>query len=263
MSPVSKKAYARTHTAKGGVKAATMHQFNPSDLAVARGAVGVKRKLARDEESDRVNELKAEVEMLKGKLQHECQAKGERVQQLRKELAESQHEREIMARQYNDQLKTRMRENHRLKEDLRIMLERATEMRDERDAAEKLAENLQGQLDLAKAENTEYVMFFFSVFFSLLFSPSPASSLTNNYHARALRRERDLSMELIAGVNKKNKEIIVQKAIVTSLSAKCQELEDKNDALEDDLEKYKEALEEMMSEAQLALTLFGNSYQGE
>lgn len=236
VSPISKTAYARTHTAKGTTKAATMHLFNPSDVATARQAAGVKRKLQRerdaDQESERVEQLQAEVAELKAKLQRECQAKGERVQQLRKELAESEHQRTSMARHCSDQLKTRMRENHRLKEDLRIMVERATEIRDERDVADRLAENLQAQLDLVTKENE-----------------------------KMLQRERELSMELVAGLNKKNKELSVQKAVVASLSAKCQELEDKNDALEEDLEKYSQALEQMMAEAQTALILFGNNFR--
>lgn len=126
---MGKTAYAKGHTARGAVKAVTLHQFNAADVAEARAAVSVKRKLASEnaDEDAAVNALEKEVEYLRAQLKRECQAKGERIQQLRKQLVESERERESVSRQYGDQLKTRLRESHRLKEDLRIMMERASE----------------------------------------------------------------------------------------------------------------------------------------
>lgn len=100
-------------------------------------------------------------------------------------------------------------------------------IRDEKEVADKMVENLKRQLALQQEESE-----------------------------KALKRERELAMELVASLNKKAKEVQTQNVLIASLKAKCAELEDRNALVEEELERYTETLQLMVCETQVALQHF-------
>ncbi len=149
-SPISKTAYARKHTHTGAVKAATIAAFNREDMNMAMRAVrrNVDSSSGRSSDSAEVAQLRQQVRpalvkrlvvvdcwlwalmharappqvtQLQAELVHEANAKGERVKALRKELAQSEHDKDIRQRKFDDAIRTSLRESFRLKNDLRCV----------------------------------------------------------------------------------------------------------------------------------------------
>lgn len=118
-SPISKTAYARKHTHTGAVKAATIAAFNREDMSTAMRAVRRSAAVNGASDSAEVVQLRQQVAQLQAELAHEASAKGERVKALRKELAESEREKDIRQRKFDDAIRTSLRESFRLKNDLR------------------------------------------------------------------------------------------------------------------------------------------------
>jgi len=214
ISPMTKTVHSKVS------KAATVGTFNVHDLEEARAAT-IKENAAdartlsashRSDTSVDLEQLRKENARLSEALEKETREKAAQIDQLKKELAVAERQGEIEMLKYKDATHTKFRENYRLKEDLRIMTERATEFRDARDKGDKMIKTMKRAMQMESEQSH-----------------------------RLLESQQLVNTQLIAGFNEQCKELRKERVIKQALTRKCMELQDESTSLKEQLESLEAA----------------------
>jgi len=208
ISPMTKTEHSKVS------KAVTVAVFNVQELEEARN-MNRKGKAAEapvlDTSAD-LEQLRKENARLSEALERETREKAAQIQALKMDLAVSEKRGEREMLKYKDATQTKFRENHRLKEDLRIMTERATEFRDARDKGDKMIRTMKRTLDMEREQSHQL-----------------------------LENQQFINNQLVAGFNEQCKDLRKERVIKQALTRKCMELQDESDSLRERLEALEAA----------------------
>lgn len=219
-SPRTKTEYSR----RPALRAATIASFNVADIENARARVATSklevsksaqmRKLVRSTPKTVVEEKtpeQKEIESLKAQLQQQKQAN----ETLQKQFDELNQERDEEHAKFTDHLNTKMREAYRLKNDLRVMIERAQGYKDDCEGAQQMVQNLRKSLynaeKLAKEEESRM--------------QAEIGRLASN------------QSDLMYLYNKSVAEQLKQKRILETVQQRCAALQRENDELQERVEE--------------------------